>query len=547
MVGIQKVCCQSLLLVLILKPTIATPQVARRDSIWDPVLDTLWKGLGAGVENFPGWFKGFIPDPPTPPQTLPDPGITSSDQAPQLDPGTRTPGDPSIPPPWDSQRSATAEQCGQTSPVSPPNSQCEVGLGMIIYALDCKNSLQNTAITGTLAQTAQFGVFSTSADDDCGIRFWTGDLTEEGANTMRSTEGVLAVVPDLPMEPDETPPIETNTWQKRSPNMYFADRRNRIERRDTLVKQTEGAYFDLPFVSTPPGSDSVVDGYSYFSSAGEGITVYVFDTGANPANDDFGSGAIKRWIFSSGARKKMSDEHGEAGRGSCAASKVAGVRSGVAKKASMIMVKYAVPGFLSSFLNGLLGILNDLLQRERAGENLAGYNVINSSIWFRGSRLDKHSELMIELLITIMINRYRISYVCGAGEGIGNIDSWPAILSPKLPIIVVGGVYPISGITVPYSRVGPALTVSAPWQVMCASRRAGDSAVILQGTAFAASMVAGLVAYFLSLSDLGPILRRNGDSIPQAVKQHIIDSAYIRPEGTEEAIWNEIYPQARIN
>lgn len=62
----------------------------------------------------------------------------------------------------------------------------------------------------------------------------------------------------------------------------------------------------------------------------------------------------------------------------------------------------------------------------------------------------------------------------------------------------------------------------------------------MTGSSFAAPAVAGLVAYFLSLHDVGPMLRRKPHMITQVVKQHVVDIAYVRPLGTEKAIWNNI-------
>lgn len=58
------------------------------------------------------------------------------------------------------------------------------------------------------------------------------------------------------------------------------------------------------------------------------------------------------------------------------------------------------------------------------------------------------------------------------------------------------------------------------------------------GTSVAAPAVAGLVARFLSLPNVGPMLRQRPGSIRQAVKQFLTDMAYIRTDSRVKSIRN---------
>lgn len=150
--------------------------------------------------------------------------------------------------------------------------RCDVDAIKIIYALDCGNEAQNAAITKLLADTVQSGTISTIVADDCGVLFWTGSLTDEGAEVMRKTYGVLAVVSDIPLVPDELSDNSIHS-EKRSDKKLEGSKplQEKVEKRDILVRQPK-AVAELAFISSAPKNEAIVD-YMYYSAAGEGITV----------------------------------------------------------------------------------------------------------------------------------------------------------------------------------------------------------------------------------------------------------------------------------
>ena len=131
---------------------------------------------------------------------------------------------------------------------------------------------------------------------------------------------------------------------------------NYIQKR--VPHDTDGEQYSAPdellFVSQPPGvALAQVPYYGYDSKAGEGIEIFIIDSGANPSNRDFlGMPVRPRWIW---PPEKLWDQWtGEPGRpwsdvpmtemdtdgghGACAVSKAAGVEFGPAKKASIVVV-----------------------------------------------------------------------------------------------------------------------------------------------------------------------------------------------------------------
>lgn len=269
---------------------------------------------------------------------------------------------------------STNEECAD-KPIGAPEDgdRCDIGTTKIIYALDCGNEAQNTAITKLLADTVQSGSLSTILDDDCGRLFWTGSLTDEGAEVMRKTYGVLAVVSDITLAPDDLSDDSIHS-EKRSDKKLpgFKPMQEQVEKLDFLVKQPQ-AIAELAFISSPPQTEAMVD-YVYYSAAGEGSTIYIIDTGLNPLHTEFSLGVVKRWIFANGVVKTEADDD-PSSHGTCTASEIAGRVFGVAKKASLIIVKRSLK--LSSWLDAMVKVANDLRRRARAGELIAGYNFIN--------------------------------------------------------------------------------------------------------------------------------------------------------------------------
>lgn len=550
----------SLTLFLFSPPVITLSPTVRRDetSLWDPLLQKTIDSVGLGLEAIwnTNWFEPGT-QPVQDPQTQPD---TRYETIPGIDPDV-------LPEPG--QTPVAKEECSQAPPVGAPDDTCrkQTGILRMVFASDCANPAQNRAIEDVLAESVDTGTeISSIIDDDCGIVFWTGQLTDDGAQVLRNTYGVLAVEDDFPLEPPEEDSSYTfdgssvydgaarrkrsNTrHDKRESGPAPSKKKKKKERdlsynkRDTALVLQDPATTppDLAFVSTAP-EISPADGshYVYHQAAGEDINVYVVDTGAQTENSEFTSGVIKRWLYAYDCPPAEIDDY-PGGHGTCSASKVAGVNFGVAKKASLIIVRLKMNA--SSMLSGYVKVLNDLRRRKKAGERIQGYNIVTTSV---NAVIGPGSEWKTTLttmtsLISAIINLYGVVFVCAAGnrgpEDLGK-NVVPASLSQKLPIITVGSVDPATGVRRPSSPGGPLITIYAPGLVKCASPTTPGGRV-KDGTSYAAPMVAGLAAYYFSLPDLGDMMRNNPTSaIPGLMKGYIIDKAYVRQGGTDKAIWN---------
>ena len=170
---------------------------------------------------------------------------------------------------------------------------------------------------------------------------------------------------------------------------------NLVKRKDVDGKQ-ESAPPELRFVAQPVGVDldlrgddddlggNVVPYYAYDTTAGEGITVYIVDSGANPSNPDYsGMPGNKRWldIDEDYWRKHATlpnTETDEQSHGSCVVSKVAGVIYGVAKKVNIVIAKVGIKQS-DTALAGWYIYLLEKVREDILKNNLKGKAVVNIS------------------------------------------------------------------------------------------------------------------------------------------------------------------------
>ena len=157
----------------------------------------------------------------------------------------------------------------------------------------------------------------------------------------------------------------------------------------------ESAPPELRFVSQPDGVDldlsgdddlggNIVPYYAYDTVAGEGFTVYVIDSGANPTNPDYvGMLGSKRWLDTDEEYWEKhavipNTETDEQDHGSCVVSKVAGRTYGVAKKVNVVIAKVGAKRTDTA----LVGWYIYLLQKVRDDilkNNLKGKAIVNLS------------------------------------------------------------------------------------------------------------------------------------------------------------------------
>lgn len=383
----------------------------------------------------------------------------------------------------------------------------------------------------------------------CGVFFFSATLTKAQINTLKKTRGSPIIVPDQKFEIVSTysvqvPPIKP---------------RNRLSKRKDsadIIHQVN-AYNDLAFISTPPHLPVVdfANSYYYFErpkvALNPPVLVYVVDTGAEPRASEFiresgeydgdgnllESSVIKDWLYSEDSEVSQSDYH-PAGHGTCVTSKIVGGLVGVDKFANIIIVK--TMGWVSSVLDALSKIILDI--ERRTVPLMKGRVVINISLGWEGDFGENEGQL--KGILTRLVKDFQAIIVVSAGEDKsrknGQVDSYPALFSPELPIIVVASVQGYGGETLEWSRVGSAITTSAPAYVRCAHPSPGAfSNALYSGTGYSAAMVSGVISAWLS-DEYGDELRKDPLGAPQAVKNLVNQLSYVREHGTLPGIWNGV-------
>jgi len=134
-------------------------------------------------------------------------------------------------------------------------------------------------------------------------------------------------------------------------------------KRDGTILMQDDAQDDLVVISQASGASlDDLPGYAYDSMGGQGITVYVFDSGLYPAHEvsvtdvsesiwlthfqQFSNMQTRiRWLFLPNEPQIESDDDGH---GTCVTSKVSSTTFGVAKNVNIVVVKiYAIDDYIA--------------------------------------------------------------------------------------------------------------------------------------------------------------------------------------------------------
>lgn len=447
-----------------------------------------------------------------------------------------------IPAPGSDDRSTTeSEQGAPTFECDTSEKPCQESIPSIVFPLGCRRNrgacsinAQNEATTAMLVRmVGSRKKILISRDDNDGVFLWALHLTRQQISEVKSAKDrVRAVIRDKPVQFDRlgNMPISDRPGET-SENLFVKGRLK--SRTEEKIAVQQDAPRHLCRISQAP-NNQIQEQYRYFESAGQGITIYNLDSGASPRNQYVN---IHRWIYGTDQYSIPADHFAGGGHGSCTSSLILGPL-GVSKKANIVAVKTGL-SMTSNILDSWQMIVNDIGRRERDGEPVRGYTVVSNQITIQ----DYDQELLIALQTKLrtLFNIHQTVIVSSAGNPGGSIQDIPSVLSTQqdFPIITVGAVDKY-GMTLPTSSGGPALTVSAPGEVQCATSTPGDSTMEAGGTSASSALVAGLAANLLASGKYGEHLRQQ-DSIPTAVRDLIVDLAYVRQGSTDKVIWNGIH------
>lgn len=399
-----------------------------------------------------------------------------------------------------------------------------------------------------------------------GISYWVAKLTPEQADEIKKrAESVKAVERDTKYVSDGFGATLSTAGMQKRMRASLMQKRARFKKRATLqvIKQPTQD-LSLSFVSTPRGQINSRT-YTYLQSTGRGIRIYLLGSGYYSAGLDEFAGQDVKWIFAKGTSSSEIDESKKQ-VGTCAASKILGRNFGVMKGREVELTIVKITPEVSSFLDALGKIIERLKRWLGAKQPVGGYAIVcihygwqenpstaglDTKTAFENQMVAAITTSKMERLISELV-RMNVVIVTASGQDERNdfpdtIDLLPAKFASDHDIITVGAVYATddpdsNGRRYGWSHGAENVVVSAPGSGMCVSRDDPSGFQVADGTGISTTVVTGLVAYYLSLPDLGNHLR-GFDNIPQAVIQYLEYKSYPR-FGAVESIWNGLDPQS---
>ena len=456
--------------------------------------------------------------------------------------------------------------------------ECSVATLLIIYPKKCDQE-KSKIVTDALQKIPDRQGKLYISQDSCGVFFWRVQLTSLQVKKLREdpdvNDAILDIVPDRPldgMSPSNGQPPRNSQPQKRDNLKKWNNAFGRVAPIHLsfisepkpgppggLLDNIRGAIGTVTNLFRPPAPEfPTPSDYLFFERSGSNVKVYMLGYGIRKEADDFlrhtpgenPTSIIDNWIYGIEAAQTQTDDS-QSGAGTCRASLAVGLFQGVVENSRLIVVKHVAT--TSSFIDAIMQTLRNI---EDANKTLKakGNRVVIINAGFipkpvpdpndPTKNIDRNAEILKSLLQKLVFEQ-QVVVVAAAGQNAVpgqplGVRTVPALWStdPELDIITTGAVrtsQTSDGIPTAFSPNGNAITISAPGTVTCASKNpsefqqwAGPEKPELGGTGAAAAITGGLAAYFLSLEDLGPLIRRQSPLIPKAVKDVITYFAYPR-------------------
>ncbi|KAI9756054.1 MAG: deoxyhypusine hydroxylase [Chaenotheca gracillima] len=527
----------------------AYSQITTTNDRGDPTVLPVWfdaAGLGVLVVPLAAAAVAAVPPPPVglPPVNIGPDGQASPDASPNDHASTPAP----------SAAHSVSRSTSMSQSLTPVSSAASSTTSSAIptqsasrYMIRPKDghAATNDAVTTHLTET--FGRnFLTISDPMNGVVAWAAQLTPRQFSHYKAYSQVSSILPDTPVKLEEDSLAATTTQiDRRFPSDHLDSSIGPQRRAD--VRHQNSAGWDLVAVSYPSGQSKNVKDYVYDVAAGEGSTIYVFDSGANVDNTDYKFMSKRpRWIFVEGYPRSAFLEDSktdQTGHGSCVLSKAAGNEFGVAKRANTVIVKVPwatgnIDVSNADILNGLSLILGDVLAKKSKRNILViSWRVLSDDISV------EDLEDFRAIFAALVNNGVVITIAAGneADKGSPEVNSFPAVFADEFPIIVVGATKR-DGTTAEFSQGGDLVTIGAPGKfVECARGLYGS--VIASGTSYAAPIVGGLAAYLFSVAEYQQQIFGDGTDllqVPKNMRTLIQSLAYKRGSGTLPVIFNGV-------
>ncbi|KAG8755551.1 subtilisin-like serine protease [Serendipita sp. 396] len=219
--------------------------------------------------------------------------------------------------------------------------------------------------------------------------------------------------------------------------------------------------------------------YRYDDSAGNGVDIYIVDSGINIGHMDFGGRA--RWGKTFGGYTPDIDG---LGHGTHVAGTAGGNQFGVAKRANLIAVRVLGPdgnGLTSDCISAIQWVMGQAASSGRP-------SVINISARYPASAA-------LDAMVTSAVAAGIHVIVSAGNSGTDASGQSPA----RVPVATTVGATTINDQVASYSNFGPLVDIFAPGTSIISTWIGSNTATSVQtGTSMAAPHVAGITAYLIS-------------------------------------------------
>jgi len=265
-----------------------------------------------------------------------------------------------------------------------------------------------------------------------------------------------------------------------------------------------------------PSTGSTASSYEYSSVGGEGVDVYVLDTGIYTQHQEFEGRAS--WGITIPKHSVDADMHGH---GTHCAGTIASRKYGIAKKANVIAVKVLGSngsGSMSDFVAGVDWTYNQVMKKAKAAEveyratGTTTYKGSVANISLGGGR----SKALDDAVNNVVDQGLHFSVAAG-NDNRDACQYSPA--AAEKPITV--GASNLCDQHAPFSNHGSCVDVFAPGQEIVSTGIGSPTDISTRsGTSMAAPHTAGLLAYLLSIypsEQFNPVL--DSDPLPPSSPQ----------------------------
>lgn len=270
---------------------------------------------------------------------------------------------------------------------------------------------------------------------------------------------------------------ETLVQELKHPNVQYIEADQRVHLAEDTTSQTPATWgIDRIDQQQLP----LENRFTYWNSAGQGVTAYVVDTGVYYAHSEFGT----RASFGYNAVEDETDVDGN-GHGTHVAGTIGGTIYGVAKKVKIVAVKVldsAGSGTLAGVAAGIDWVTSDHRARGTSARSVANLSLGGGASTALDSAVENSVAAGVHYAVAAGNNNYDACYYSPA----------------RTPSAITVGATTNLDARASFSNYGTCVDIFAPGNGITSAWIGGASAIsTISGTSMAAPHVAGAIALYL--------------------------------------------------